>query len=109
MALNIAIALCGGLMFGVSVPVLFAAWGNGAVVVSLAITMLLCGGALVVSIGHARKKLQGALLLLNALISLVILIGISLTNQHPFLIIWSVTVLLLAVTCLWRLRHRKII
>ena len=92
-------------MFGVSVPVILASLGNTAAIV-IGVAMSLSGALLVASIRYTRAKYQFLLLLLNALIATVILIGILSTKPHTFLVVWSLLIIVLAGLSMWLLRSR---
>jgi hypothetical protein len=91
---KIIIGSCGGIMLGVSVPVIIAAWGK-SVPLFFGVMMLVVGLSLVCIISKPLMTLKKALLAIHALIAAVILIGTTVYNPHVFLICWSILVILL--------------
>lgn len=92
---KIIIASCGGLMLGVSVPVIIASWGK-SIPLFIGILMLVAGLSLVCTISTSLITLKKTLLVVHALIAVVILIATIIYNPHIFLICWSVVVITLA-------------
>lgn len=93
---KISIALCGGLMLGVSVPVIAASAGKGAFVL-FGIFMLLASIALLYVGQKPAATPKMILLSLHVFIAFVTLFLTLNHEPHAFLIVWSCTVVLLAV------------
>jgi uncharacterized protein with PQ loop repeat len=103
---KISIALCGGLMLGISVPVIAASAGKGAFVL-FGIFMLLVSIALLYAGQKPATTPKIILLSLHAFIAFVTLFLTLNHESHTFLIVWSCTVFVLAVFSLRAISKEK--
>ena len=99
-------ALCGGIMIGVAVPVIIASLDKVAVMF-FGIFMLLSGICLVASIKTKKELMKKTLLIIHILIGLVILVGMFLSNLNIFLVCWSLLVILLAVLSMFGYKNEQ--